>query len=195
MKHTVIVMFAVFTSLTVGFTQAEEKAAKKEKAHPILGQSMKSLTGKKIDLAKYKGKVLLIVNTASECGATPQYEALQTLHEKYADKGLVVLGFPCNQFGGQEPGTEKEIASFCKKNYGVTFDMFAKVETKGKKAAPLFKYLTSKNSGLSDSGPVGWNFEKFLISKTGKPAARFRTSDEPDSEKVLKAIEVELQQK
>ncbi|MFN0195984.1 MAG: glutathione peroxidase, partial [Planctomycetaceae bacterium] len=110
----------------------------------LLQHKMKTLKGKTVDLAKYKGKVLLIVNTASQCGATPQYEPLQALHEKYKDKGLAVVGFPCNQFGEQEPGTESEIETFCKENYGVTFDMFAKVDVNGEKQADLFKQLTSE---------------------------------------------------
>lgn len=169
------------------------EAADKDK-HPIYSQTMKSLTGKKVDLSKYKGKVLLIVNTASECGATPQYEPLQALHEKLADKGLVVAGFPCNQFGKQEPGSNEEIAGFCKKNYGVSFDMFAKVDVNGDDAAPLFKYLTSEKSGLKgkDVGRVGWNFEKFLIGRDGKVIARFRTGTEPNSSEVLAAIEQAL---
>lgn len=169
------------------------EAADKDK-HPIYGQTMKSLTGKKVDLSKYKGKVLLIVNTASACGATPQYEPLQALHEKLADKGLVVAGFPCNQFGEQEPGSNDEIAGFCKKNYGVTFDMYSKIDVNGDDAAPLFKYLTSEKSGLKgkDVGRVGWNFEKFLIGRDGKVIARFRTGTEPDSSEVLGAIEKAL---
>ncbi|MFT4555389.1 MAG: glutathione peroxidase [Planctomycetales bacterium] len=169
-------------------TASTEKKAK----HPVYGQTMKSLTGKETKLSKYRGKVLLLVNTASECGATPQYDPLQGLHKKYAEKGLAVVGFPCNQFGSQEPGSESEIASFCKKNYGVEFDMFGKVDVNGEKAAPLFKYLTSKESGLKKTGPIGWNFEKILLSRRGKPVARFGTGVEPDSEEVLKAIEAEL---
>jgi glutathione peroxidase len=160
--------------------------------HPIYGQTMKSLTGKNIDLSKYKGKVLLIVNTASECGATPQYEPLQALHEKLADKGLAVAGFPCNQFGSQEPGSNDEIAGFCKKNYGVSFDMFGKVDVNGDKAAPLFKYLTSKKAGLKQSGPVKWNFEKFLVGRDGQVIARFGTGTQPDSPEVVTAIEKAL---
>ncbi len=169
------------------------EGAEKEK-HPIYGRTMKSLTGKKVDLSKYKGKVLLIVNTASECGATPQYEPLQALHEKLADKGLVVAGFPCNQFGKQEPGSNDEIAGFCKKNYGVSFEMFAKVDVNGDEAAPLFKYLTSEKSGLKgkDQGRVGWNFEKFLIGRDGKVIARFRTRTQPNSQEVLDAIDKAL---
>ena len=175
--------------------KADEKktaSAESKAKHPVYGQTMKSLTGKETRLSKYRGKVMLLVNTASECGATPQYDPLQGLHKKYAEKGLAVVGFPCNQFGSQEPGSESEIASFCKKNYGVEFDMFGKIDVNGEKAAPLFAYLTSEKSGLKKTGPIGWNFEKILISRRGKPVARFGTGVEPDSEEVLKAIEAEL---
>lgn len=174
----------------------EKKAADSAKGkHPIYSQTMKSLTGKKVDLKKYQGKVLLVVNVASECGATPQYGPLQDLHKKYGKQGLAVIGFPCNQFGAQEPGTEKEIAQFCQKNYGVEFDMFGKVDVNGEKAAPLFKFLTGKKSGLQgkDVGKVGWNFEKFLISRDGKVIARYRTRTQPNSEGVIAAIEKELE--
>ncbi len=174
---------------TVSTLLAEDGAKDK---HPIYSQTMKSLTGKKVDLSKYKGKVLLIVNTASECGATPQYEPLEAMYEKLKDKGLVVAGFPCNQFGKQEPGTDEEIAGFCKKNYGVTFDMYSKVDVNGDKAASLYKFLTSEKSGVKDTGPVKWNFEKFLVGRDGKLIARFRTGTQPDSQEVLNAIDKAL---
>ena len=173
-------------------TDDKTPAAEQKAAHPIYGETMKSLTGKDTKLAKYRGKVLLIVNTASECGATPQYEPLQGLHKKYAEQGLAVVGFPCNQFGSQEPGSDKEIAQFCQKNYGVDFDMFSKVDVNGEKAAPKDAYLTSEKSGLDKTGPIRWNFEKVLISRKGKPIARFATGVQPDSEEVIKAIEAEL---
>lgn len=170
----------------------DKDKTRQEPKHPIYGQKMKSLTGKTLDLSKFQGKVLLIVNTASECGATPQYDTLQALHETLEDKGLVVMGFPCNQFGSQEPGSDKEIASFCKKNYGVDFTMFGKVDVNGEKAAPLFKYLTSEKSGLKKTGRVQWNFEKFLVSRKGKVVARFGTGVEPDSDELLDALVAEL---
>ena len=170
------------------FVSAEEK---KGDVPPLLKHEMKSLTGKKVDLGKYKGKVLLIVNVASACGATPQYKPLEALHEKYNDKGLAVLGFPCNQFGKQEPGSDGEVADFCQMNYGVKFDMFSKIDVNGDKAASLFKELTSKEPVEIDR-PVKWNFEKFLVSKKGELVARFRTSVQPDSDEVVKAIEAEL---
>lgn len=173
------------------FVSADDKKSA-EKTPPLLKHEMKSLTGKKVDLAKYNGKVLLIVNVASACGATPQYKPLEALHEKYNQKGLAVLGFPCNQFGEQEPGSDEDVADFCKKNYGVKFDMFSKIDVKGDKAADLFKELTSKENFAKDAGPVKWNFEKFLVSKEGKVVGRFRTGVEPDSDEVVKAIEAEL---
>ena len=169
---------------------AEEKGGS---GSVVYKQKMKSLAGKEVDFTKYRDKVLLIVNTASECGATPQYEPLQTLHEKYSDKGLVVLGFPCNQFGKQEPGTADEIVAFCKKNYGVSFEMFAKIDVNGKQQAPLFKYLTSKEAWPKDPGRVKWNFEKFIVSREGSVTGRFRTSVSPDSREVVGAIEAELE--
>lgn len=184
LTFSVCVLFVATLSASVAEPNAPD--------HPILAQQMTSLAGEPVELSRYRGKALLIVNTASQCGATPQYADLQKLHEKYKDRGLVVLGFPCNQFGAQEPGTEAEIATFCEENYGVTFDMFAKIDVNGEKAAPLFRYLTSKESGLEDAGPVKWNFEKFLISRTGEPVARFRTRVEPDSPEVIEAIEAAL---
>lgn len=191
MKMTSLFCLAAAVMLAGAFVSAEEKKSA-EKTPPLLKHEMKSLTGKKVNLAKYHGKVLLIVNVASACGATPQYKPLEVLHEKYHEKGLAVLGFPCNQFGAQEPGSDEEVADFCQKNYGVKFDMFSKVDVNGDKAAELFKQLTSKEAFPSDSGKVNWNFEKFLISKDGKVVGRFRTGVEPDSDEVVKAIEAEL---
>ena len=203
-KLTVCVTLLAVSASTFAIAEDSKKAdakkpadvkktdVKKRAKHPVYGQTMKSLTGKETRLSKYRGKVMLVVNTASECGATPQYDPLQGLHKKYAEKGLAVVGFPCNQFGSQEPGSSTEIAAFCKKNYGVAFDMFGKIDVNGEKAAPLFSYLTSKESGLKKTGPIGWNFEKVLISRRGKPIARFGTGVEPDSEEVMKAIEAEL---
>ena len=179
------------THVSIADDKAESKS-KPQPKHPIYGQKMKSLTGKTLDLKEFHGKVLFIVNTASECGATPQYDTLQALHEALEEKGLAVMGFPCNQFGSQEPGSNKDIATFCKKNYGVKFTMFGKVDVNGEKAAPLFKYLTSEKSGLKKTGPVRWNFEKFLVSREGKVVARFDTGVEPDSKEVVDAIVADL---
>ena len=149
----------------------------------------KDITGKEQDLAQYKGKALLIVNTASKCGFTPQYEGLQNLYDEYHEKGLEVLGFPCNQFGSQEPGAESDIASFCDLTYGVNFPMFAKVDVNGDNAAPLFKHLKEAAPGMLGSEGVKWNFTKFLVSPDGT-VKRFAPQDAPaslakDIEKVL----------
>jgi len=131
-------------------------------------------------LSRYTGRPLLIVNTASQCGFTPQYRGLQALHEKYAERGLVVLGFPCNQFGGQEPGDEQEIARFCELNYGVTFPMFAKVEVNGPGAHPLFVYLKAVAPGLLGTEAIKWNFTKFLVTPDGS-VTRYAPNDTPES--------------
>lgn len=157
-----------------------------------LSFKMKSLDGKQVDLSKYKGKVVLIVNVASYCGNTPQYEGLEDLHEKYADQGLAVLGFPANEFGKQEPGSDKEIAEFCDKKYGVKFDMFSKVVVKGEGQCPLYKYLTSDETDPKFAGDVSWNFEKFLIGRDGQVAARFSPKTKPESKEVVSTIEREL---
>jgi glutathione peroxidase len=152
---------------------------------------VKNIKGEDIDLSSYKGKVLLIVNVASKCGATPQYDPLQALHAKYADKGLVVLGFPANNFGGQEPGSNEEIAEFCTSNYSVEFPMFSKVSVKGDDKAPLFTYLTAAENP-DKQGDIGWNFEKFLVGKDGKLIRRFATRVKPDDATVVAAIEEAL---
>ncbi|MEW5879209.1 MAG: glutathione peroxidase [Pseudomonadota bacterium] len=142
--------------------------------------SAKTLDGKPKKLADFKGKVLLIVNTASRCGFTPQYKGLEALYRRFAKRGFVVLGFPCNQFGAQEPGSESEIAEFCETNYGVTFPLFAKVDVNGENAHPLFKYLTSAKPGLLGSEAIKWNFTKFLIGRDGKVIARYAPTTKPE---------------
>lgn len=139
----------------------------------------KSLDGKDVDLAQYKGDVLLIVNTASHCGFTPQYEGLEQLHKDFAAKGLRVLGFPCNQFGAQEPGGASEIGAFCQKNYGVDFQMFEKVDVNGKDAHPLYKYLTASAPGVLGTENIKWNFTKFLVGRDGKVLKRYAPNVEP----------------
>lgn len=160
--------------------------------HP-LDQTMKTLDGKEVNLAeKYNGKVVLLVNVASKCGLTPQYETLQALHKKYADQGLAIVGVPCNQFGGQEPGTAKEIEEFCQKNYGVEFDMLAKVDVNGDSAAPLYKHLTSEEENGELGGKITWNFEKFLFNRDGRLVARFTPRMKPNDPEVVTLIEAEL---
>jgi len=143
--------------------------------------TVKDIHGKSVKLGAFKGKVLLIVNTASKCGFTPQYKGLEALHKNLHGKGLAVLGFPCNQFGGQEPGSESEIESFCELNYGVTFPMFAKVDVNGDDAAPLWKWLKKEKPGLLGSEAIKWNFTKFLVDRQGKVVARYAPNDTPES--------------
>lgn len=175
----------------VGTTLSAE-AGDKGKVPAALNFKMKTLDGKDIDLGQYKGKVVLFVNVASECGLTPQYKGLQALHKKYAEKGLVIIGVPSNDFGMQEPGSNEEIATFCKKNYGVEFIMLSKVAVKGKEQAPLYKYLTSKETNPKFGGPIQWNFDKFLIGRDGSIVTRFLPNVEPESKNVTDAIEKEL---
>ncbi|HZS10359.1 MAG TPA: glutathione peroxidase [Blastocatellia bacterium] len=153
---------------------------------------IKDIEGNQVRLDKYRGKVLLIVNVASKCGYTPQYEGLQKIYEKYKEKGLLVLGFPANNFGGQEPGTEEEIKTFCKVKYNVSFPLFAKLSAKGSDIHPLYQYLTSKETDPEFAGDITWNFNKFLIDRNGKTIARFSSKDTPESEGVTKAIEQAL---
>ena len=145
---------------------------------------------KTIKLAEYRDKVLLIVNVASECGNTPQYEGLQKIYKKYKDQGFEILAFPCNDFGGQEPGTIEEIQNFCSDNYDVTFKLFNKVKVLGEEKSELYKTLT--NNSAVEQGNIKWNFEKFIISKTGDVVARFRTRIQPTSDEVISVIEAEL---
>jgi len=141
----------------------------------------KSLAGKQVALAKYRGKVLLVVNTASNCGFTPQYKGLQALYDRYHDQGLEVLGFPCNQFGAQEPGDAAEIGAFCERNYGVSFPMFEKVDVNGEQAHPLFKWLSNSAPGLLGSEAIKWNFTKFLVRRDGTVFKRYAPQSSPDS--------------
>jgi len=152
--------------------------------------SVKDIHGKQQKLEQYKDKVMLIVNVASECGFTPQYKGLEALYEKMHSRGLEVLGFPCNQFGAQEPGTEKEIEAFCELNYGVTFPLFSKVDVNGDDAAPLYKYLKKEKPGLLGTEAIKWNFTKFLVDRKGKVVERYGSNVEPqaiaaDVEKLL----------
>jgi glutathione peroxidase len=138
-----------------------------------------SLSGAPVDLGQYRGRVLLIVNTASNCGFTPQYQGLEAVYQQFRDKGVEVLGFPCNQFGAQEPGTADEIGAFCEKNYGVSFPLFAKVDVNGDTAAPLFKHLKSTAPGILGTEAIKWNFTKFLVKKDGTVFKRYAPSTKP----------------
>jgi len=153
---------------------------------------VKSIAGEDVHLSEYHGDVVLIVNVASKCGLTPQYKQLQKLHEDYADKGLSILGFPANNFAGQEPGSNEDIETFCEENYGVEFDMFAKISVKGEDQAPLYKFLTSKKTNPAFAGEIRWNFDKFLVNREGKVIARFEPRTKPDADEVVRAIRAEL---
>ncbi|MCI0637618.1 MAG: glutathione peroxidase [Gemmataceae bacterium] len=170
----------------------QEKGSKAVPA--VLKFQMKDIDGKTVDLAKYQGKVILFVNVASECGYTDQYKPLQALHAKYAKDGLAILGIPCNDFGGQEPGTEKQIKEFCSTKYNVTFDLFAKVGIT-KDPAPLYRFLISKETNPKFAGPVRWNFEKFLVGRDGTVVARFASDVDPEGDAFVQAIRKELEKK
>jgi glutathione peroxidase len=149
------------------------------------------MNNNKIKLSDYNGKVLMIVNVASECGYTKQYASLQKIYEKYNPKGFEILAFPCNDFGGQEPGTNEQIQNFCSSKFGVTFKLFDKIKVLGDERSPLYDRLINNN--VTENGDVKWNFEKFIISKDGKIVARFRTKVEPASDEVISAIETQLE--
>ncbi len=172
--------------------RAAESASTPSQTPPALNFRMKTLQGKEVPLATYRGKVLLVVNVASKCGLTPQYQQLEALHEKYGPRGLAILAFPCNQFGNQEPGTPEEIEQFCRTNYGVKFDLFAKVEVNGPGACPLYQYLTAQPTKPKGPGKIAWNFEKFIIARNGEVVARFDPRTRPDAPEVIQVIEAEL---
>ncbi len=155
----------------------------------IYDYTVKDINGKEISLSEYKGKTLLIVNVASKCGFTPQYKDLEVLYKNYKDKDFTVLGFPCNQFGAQEPGDEQEIKNFCSLNYDVTFPLFSKIDVNGKDTHPIYEYLKNAAPGVLGSKAVKWNFTKFLVSKDGQIIKRFAPTDKPlDLENELKKI-------
>ena len=154
--------------------------------------TMNSIDGESTPLSKFHGKVVLVVNVASRCGFTPQYSALEKVYEKYKDRGFVIVGFPANNFGGQEPGTNQEIKTFCSTKYNVTFPMMAKVSVKGDDKTPLYQFLTDKTANPSTGGEIQWNFTKFLIGPDGRPVARFEPNVTPDDPQVTAAIEKEL---
>lgn len=154
--------------------------------------SVNTLSGDAADLHDHQEKVALVVNVASQCGLTPQYEGLERLQQQYGDKGFTVLGFPCNQFGAQEPGTSEEIATFCSTNYGVSFPMFEKVEVNGPDRHPIYAELTQVADAEGDAGDIQWNFEKFLVAPGGEVVARFRPGTEPEAAEVVGLIEANL---
>jgi glutathione peroxidase len=153
---------------------------------------LKSLSGEETSLAAHRGKAVLVVNVASKCGLTPQYEGLEKLHEQYADRGFAVVGFPCNQFGGQEPGSSEEIQEFCSTTYGVTFPLFEKIDVNGEARHPVYDVLTQVKDDEGHDGDIRWNFEKFLLSPDGEVVARFSPMVKPEDEKLVSAIESQL---
>ncbi len=155
--------------------------------------AVRTIDGEDTTLEGFAGKTMLIVNVASKCGMTPQYEGLQALHDRFKDRGLEVLGFPCNQFMGQEPGTNEEIAQFCSVNYGVSFPLFDKIEVNGDDRHPLYAELTQHADHKGEAGDVQWNFEKFLVSSSGEVVARYRPQVKPDAPYLVEAIEAQLQ--
>ena len=177
----------LLSALACASAEAEEK-----KPASVLDFKVKDIDGKDVDLAKYKGEVLLVVNTASLCGLTPQYKELEEVYETYKAKGFEVLAFPANEFGKQEPKGNAEIKEFCTSTYKVTFPLFAKIVVKGEGIHPLYQFLTSRETDPKFSGPIGWNFAKFLVNRKGEVVARFKSDDTPDSEAVIKAIEAAL---
>ena len=189
----VLSVTAVFLLLVVIINAAKPGAAKGDKkkmSDNISDIVVKDMNGKDVKLSGYEGKVLLIVNVASECGYTPQYKGLQEIYSKYKDKGFDILAFPCNDFGGQEPGTNDEIKEFCSVNYGVNFTLFDKIKVLGDEKEPLYARLI--NNPNTENGDIKWNFEKFLIAKDGTIVKRFRSKIEPESKEITSAIEEEL---
>lgn len=182
-------MLCAVPALLIGVaaSQAEDK-----KPMSVLDAKVKDIDGKNVDLAKYKGEVLLIVNTASQCGYTPQYKGLESVYEKYKDKGFEVLAFPANEFGAQEPGTDAEIKTFCTTKYNVTFPVFSKIVVKGPESHSLYKFLTSQETNSKFAGEIPWNFTKFLVNRKGEVIARFKPGDKPESAEVTSAIEKAL---
>jgi glutathione peroxidase len=161
-------------------------------SHSIYDFTMKSIDGQPVSLKNYSGKVVMLVNVASKCGFTPQYAGLESLYEKYKDRGFVIVGIPANNFGQQEPGTNEEIKTFCSRKYNVTFPMMSKVSVLGDDQTPLYRFLTDKTTDPQYSGDIKWNFTKFLFDRNGKPVARFEPATTPDSPEVRSAVESAL---
>ncbi|MBK6680432.1 MAG: glutathione peroxidase [Ignavibacteriales bacterium] len=189
----IVVTVVTFAAIKNGEASAENRSETKEvknMAKKIGDFKVKDIDGKEVDLSIYEGKVVLIVNVASKCGYTKQYNGLEAIYNKYKDQGLVILGFPCNDFGGQEPGTNDEIKEFCSTKFSVTFPMMDKVSVLGDNKTPLFAFLT--DNAVTGTKDIKWNFEKFLINKKGEIVERFVSKDEPEGEKITKAIEAQL---
>jgi glutathione peroxidase len=190
--HRFVPWVLVFAPLLLASWPVPARGADREKPASVLDIRVKDIDGQDVNLSQYKGQVLLIVNTASQCGYTPQYQGLEALHEKYQAKGFEVLAFPANEFGRQEPGTDQEIKAFCKTRYDVSFPLFSKIVVKGEGIHPLYQFLTSPESDSKFAGEIPWNFTKFLVGRNGQVIARFAPKDEPESPKVTTAIEAAL---
>ncbi len=184
-KFFLVLLIAVIFSMTIDADQGNKLS------DTVKDLVVKDMDGKDVKLADYKGRVLLIVNVASKCGYTPQYTGLETIYNKYKEKGFEILAFPCNDFGGQEPGTIEEIKEFCSTKYDVTFTLFDKIKVLGDEKSPLYSRLI--NNSVTEKSDVKWNFEKFLIDKEGNIVSRFRSKVKPESEEITKAIEKELE--
>ena len=187
-KLGMVVSLIMLITVGIYFSPADQPKG----ISPLYNFTVTDIDGNDVTLSEYRGKVLLIVNVASRCGYTPQYEGLQKIFEEYREMGLLVLGFPANNFGNQEPGSDEEIKEFCSLNYGVSFPMFSKISVKGADIHPLYQYLTSEESNPKFAGEISWNFNKFLVDPSGKLIARFDSKDKPESDEVVQAIEKAL---
>lgn len=199
MKNLMFVLLLSLLIAAAAFACSKENIDSKSKNQTIMKYNsdpinvydikVKTVGGEEISLSDYKGKVLMIVNVASKCGYTPQYEGLEAIYKKYKDKGFEILAFPCNDFKGQEPGTNEEIAEFCRVNYGVTFTLFDKVKVLGDDKSGLYSKLIQ----YEPAGDIGWNFEKFIVDRNGNVVGRFKTKVKPESEEIISLIEAELE--
>jgi glutathione peroxidase len=187
-----IMRLATLTALTALPWLTGPALAQDTKPMSVLDFTVNDIDGKPVNLSQYKGKVLLLVNTASQCGYTPQYKGMQQLYEKYKDKGFEVLAFPANEFGAQEPGSNADIKEFCSTQYKTSFPLFSKIVVKGQGKHPLYQFLTGKDTNPKFAGEIPWNFAKFLVGRDGQVLARFQPGDEPEGPAVTKAIETAL---
>jgi len=198
MKNFIFIIIYFLSAAVTGFACSDNNPGSKIRNQKIMNTNsdtiniydikVKSISGEDISLSNYKGKVLMIVNVASKCGYTPQYEGLEAIYKKYKDKGFEILAFPCNDFKGQEPGTNEEIAEFCRVNYGVTFTLFDKIKVLGNEKSELYSKLIQ----YEPAGDISWNFEKFVIDRNGTVSGRFKTKVKPESEEITSLIESEL---
>ncbi len=189
MKKRVGLLAVLIVAVVICSGRAGDKTSKGGNPSLIYDFVIRNIDGREVKLEQYRDKALLLVNVASQCGYTPQYEGLQKIYSKYKDQGLVVLGFPANNFGAQEPGSDQEIKTFCSTRYDVTFPMFSKISVKGSDKHPLYKFLTDETTNPKFAGEITWNFNKFLVDKRGNVVARFASEDTPEGDKVTRAIE------